>query len=227
MKLNIGFQDFKKNHLKKKHQILFFKKKCTNYKRVENLFRLLLVEKNSFLFESVEKGINRGRFTIIGLNPDKIWDINKNKITISFGGKNKIIKKNPLIYLNSLINNFKLKIPRGIPMMSTMLVGYFSYDVIRYIENIPNSCKDDLQIPDVRLSRPTNLIIYDNFKKIIYYIENIFSDTSIKDYLRKYYEILNKFKNFQDYENIMMPEKITYKKNSNKIKSNISKKKIC
>ena len=87
MKLNIGFQDFKKNHLKKKHQILFTKKKCANYKKVENLFRFLLVEKNSFLFESVEKGINRGRYTIIGLNPDKMWDINKNKITISFGGK--------------------------------------------------------------------------------------------------------------------------------------------
>ena len=138
----------------------------------------------------------------------------------------KIIKRNPLIYLNNLINNFKLKIPRGIPMMSTMLVGYFSYDIIRYIENVPNSCKDDLQIPDVRLSRPTNLIIYDNVKKTIYYVENIYSDTSIKDYLRKYYEILNKFKTFQNYENIMMPEKITYKKNSNKIKSNISKKKF-
>ena len=49
--------------------------------------------------------------------------------------------------------------------MSSMLVGYFSYDVIRYIEKIPNKCKDDLKVPDVRLSRPKNLIIYDNIKK--------------------------------------------------------------
>ncbi len=49
--------------------------------------------------------------------------------------------------------------------MSSMLVGYFSYDVIRYIEKIPNNCKDDLRIPDVRLSRPKNLIIYDNVQK--------------------------------------------------------------
>jgi len=226
MKLNIGFQDFKKNHLKKKHQILFTKKKCKDYKKIENLFKLLLVEKNSFLFESVEKGVNRGRYTIIGLNPDKIWDINKNKIILNSKGKKKIIRKKPLIFLNNLINNFKLKIPKGIPMMSSMLVGYFSYDVIRYIENIPNSCKDDLKIPDVRLSRPTNLIIYDNLKKTIYYIENIFSDFIIKDYQKRYYQILNKFKIFQDFENIAMPDKITYKKNTNKIKSNISKQKF-
>ena len=52
--------------------------------------------------------------------------------------------------------------------MSSMLVGYFSYDVIRYIEKIPNSCKDDLKVPDVRLSRPKNLVIYDNVKKKIF-----------------------------------------------------------
>ena len=51
--------------------------------------------------------------------------------------------------------------------MASMLVGYFSYDIIRYIENIPNKCKDDLKIPDVRISRPKNLIIFDNLKKRI------------------------------------------------------------
>ena len=49
--------------------------------------------------------------------------------------------------------------------MASMLVGYFSYDVIRYIEKIPNRCKDDLKVPDVRLLRPMTLIIHDNLKK--------------------------------------------------------------
>ena len=48
--------------------------------------------------------------------------------------------------------------------MASMLVGYFSYDVIRYIEMIPDKCEDDLKIPDIRISRPKNLIIYDNLK---------------------------------------------------------------
>ena len=50
--------------------------------------------------------------------------------------------------------------------------------IIRYIENIPDRSKDDLKIPDVRLTRPKNLIIYDNFKKKIHYIENVFADIS-------------------------------------------------
>ena len=52
--------------------------------------------------------------------------------------------------------------------MSAMLVGYFSYDIIRYIENIPDKCEDDLKIPDVRMIRPKSLVIYDNLKKNIF-----------------------------------------------------------
>ena len=89
MRLNISFANFKKNHKNKKDQILFLKKKCNAYSRVENLFKFLLVEKNSFIFESVEKGKIRGRYTIIGFNPDKIWNINKNNIISIFEGKKK------------------------------------------------------------------------------------------------------------------------------------------
>ena len=110
--------------------------------------------------------------------------------------------------------------------MSSMLVGYFSYDVIRYIENIPDQTKDDLKIPDVRLSRPKNLVIYDNFKKKIHYIENVYSETRIKDYKETYNSIISKFVLFENYENITIPEKFTFKKNKNLVKSNISKQKF-
>ena len=71
MKINISFKEFKKNHYKKKHQILFSSRSCDQYNKVENLFKFLLAEKNSFIFESVEKGTIKGRYTIIGLNPIK------------------------------------------------------------------------------------------------------------------------------------------------------------
>ena len=64
MKLNLSFKEFKNNHSKKKHQILFRTRPCNQYHRVENLFRFLLAEKNSFIFESVEKGTIKGRYTI-------------------------------------------------------------------------------------------------------------------------------------------------------------------
>ena len=168
MKLNISLKDFKKNNKQKKNQVTFVSKKCLNYCKVENLFNFLLVKNNSFIFESVEKGKRKGRYTIIGLNPDKIWDIKKNTITVNTNGKVKKIKDKPLLFLNKLIDGFKIKIPKKLPSMSSMLVGYFSYDIIRYIEKIPDNCIDDLHIPDVRLSRPKNLIIDDNFKKKIF-----------------------------------------------------------
>jgi|TARA_B100001093_G_scaffold430921_1_gene426794 anthranilate synthase component I len=226
MKINISFNKFKKNHTSNKHQILFKSRSCKDYYKVENLFKFLLAEKNSFIFESVEKGKIKGRYTIIGLNPDKIWDINKNTATISSLGKKTKIKVKPLFFINKLIKEFNIKIPKQLPFMSSMLVGYFSYDVIRYIENIPDQTKDDLKIPDVRLSRPKNLVIYDNFKKKIHYIENVYSDTRIKDYKETYNSIISKFVLFENYENITIPEKFTFKKNKNLVKSNISKQKF-
>ena len=224
MKLNISFSSFKKNHKLNKDQLIYKVKDCKDYKQVENIFNFLLVEKNSFIFESVEKGTTRGRYTIVGMNPDKIWNINKNGITEIFEGKKKIIKQKPLIFLNNLINNFNTKVPSGVPKMAAMLVGYFSYDVIRYVEKITDNCIDDLKIPDVKLSRPQNLIIYDNLKKKIFFIENIYSEKKIHDYFEKYQTIIRNFEIFEDYSNVKLPIKFNYKKNKNKIKSNISKK---
>ena len=226
MRINLSFNEFKNNHSKKKHQILFKSSKCKSYHKVENLYKFLLAEKNSFIFESVEKGVVRGRYTIIGLNPDKIWDINNNIITLTKNGKKSKIKTNPLNYLNKLLKNFKIKIPNALPSMSSMLVGYFSYDIIRYIEKIPNKCIDDLKIPDVRLSRPQNLVIYDNLLKKIHYIENVYSDIKIKNYKDTYESILKKFELYENFENIKLPEKFTFKNNKNLIKSNTSKKNL-
>ena len=223
MKLNISFSSFKKNHKSKKDQLVYVVRNCKDYKEVENIFSFLLVEKNSFIFESVEKGTTRGRYTIIGKNPDKLWDINKNIIIERFEGKKKIINEKPLNFLNNLIHKFNTKVPNGIPKMAAMLVGYFSYDIIRYIEKIPDKCIDDLKIPDVRIFRPRNLIIYDNLKKKIYFIENIYAEAKIQNYFEKYQSIQKSFETYEDFSNIKLPIKFTYEKNKNTIKSNISK----
>ena len=77
MKLDLN--KFKKNHKNKKNQIIYYKNKCKNYKIIENIIDSFLIKKNSFIFESVEKRRIRGRYTIIGANPDKIWEFNKKK----------------------------------------------------------------------------------------------------------------------------------------------------
>ena len=223
MKLSTDLERFKRLHKKKFNQTIHFSLRCNNYKFIENLYKFILVKKNSFIFESVEKGKVRGRYTIIGFNPDKIINIKNNKIIEDNFNKKKIIKQNILNYLNKLFKNFKVKSPKELPRMSSMLVGYFSYDIIRLIEKIPNSCSDDINIPDIRLMRPKNLIIYDNFKSKIFFIENIFEDQKIEDYQTEYNKIGNNLKELSHYGNIPLPTNFYRPSKKINIKSNITK----
>ena len=223
MKLSTDLERFKRLHKKKFNQTIHFSLRCNNYKFIENLYKFILVKKNSFIFESVEKGKVRGRYTVIGFNPDKIINIKNNKIIEDNFNKKKIIKQNILNYLNKLFKNFRVKSPKELPRMSSMLVGYFSYDIIRLIEKIPNSCSDDINIPDIRLMRPKNLIIYDNFKSKIFFIENIFEDQKIEDYQTEYNKIRNNLKELSHYGNIPLPTNFYRPAKKINIKSNITK----
>ena len=79
MIININLPTFKRKHKSKKNQIIFHKAKCKSNKIIENIINNFLIKKNSFIFESVEKRRFRGRYTIIGADPDKIWEFNKKK----------------------------------------------------------------------------------------------------------------------------------------------------
>jgi len=227
MMLNINLKRFKFLHKKKQNQIIFSSIETTGEKEILNLIDNFLIDKNSFVFESVEKGIIKGRYTIFGKNPDKIWEFNNNSCYKYDDKKNKIkINGRPKNIIEKIIEEFKFKIPKTLPPISSLLSGYFSYDIIRYIEKIPNSCTDDLKIPDSRILRPRTLIIHDNLKKKIYFIINCFSDEKIKDYSKKYLKIKNEIEylmflaNYKsNIQNIKTSKKIS-------VKSNISKKKF-
>jgi len=188
---NRNFNDFKFQHKRNKNQIIYTSKKIQDDSEILNLIDNFLQEKNSFIFESVEKGKIRGRYTIFGKNPDKVWEFNnKNSYLITNKTKKKI-KGDPDKIIEKIIEEFKFKTPSGLPPICSLISGYFSYDSIRYIEKIPNKCKDDLKLPDVRLLRPRTLVIHDNLKKKIFYIINIFKDEKIHNYKDKYLEIEN------------------------------------
>ena len=228
MSINISLNNFKKKHKNNKNQILFNKINFKNNKIVENIIDNYLVKKNSFIFESVEKRRIRGRFTIIGSDPDKIWEFSNKKIYIINNNKKKIINAEPYKYLKKLIQNFKFPIPKELPPICSLLVGYFSYDIIRYIEKVPNNCLNDLKIPDIRLMRPKTLIIHDNLLKKIYFIVNCFADEKITNYSRYYKDQLMKIKYLK---NTIIKnnktDKIKINKNIKpKVKSNISKKRF-
>ena len=217
----ISYKNFIKNVKKNKIALSYAIQKNVSNSAVLNLINNVLREKNSFVFESVEKALYRGRYTIIGLDPDKKWEIKNNYIYVN---NKKTLNKKPYSYLKNLIQNFNYKFPKKLPSMSLMLMGYFGYDTIRYVEKIPNTTKDDLKIPDVRLSRPQKIIIHDNILKKIYYISCFFKpniQNSKKIYLKQK-NILQKLiaKNV-DNSIVNLKQKNHLKI---KVKSNISKK---
>jgi len=225
MNVNTSLFNFKKKHKDKKNQIIFHKSKCQNNKIIENIINNFLIKKNSFIFESVEKRKFRGRYTIIGADPDKIWEFNKKKIHIIENNKKKLIKGDPYSFLKKLIENFNFILPKNLPPLSSLLVGYFSYDIIRYIEKIPDECLDDLKIPDIRLLRPKTIIIHDNQKKQIYFIVNCFADEQINNYENYYSKMLQNIHFLKNLTfNYTLQNKIKVKsiKKIN-VKSNISK----
>ena len=84
MKLSTDLERFKRLHKKKFNQTIHFSLRCNNYKFIENLYKFILVKKNSFIFESVEKGFVKGRYTIFGRNPDKLWEFDDNKCCLLY-----------------------------------------------------------------------------------------------------------------------------------------------
>jgi len=225
MNININFNNFKKKHKNKQNQIIFHKTSFKSNKTIENIINNFLIKKNSFIFESVEKRKFRGRYTIIGGNPDKIWEFNKKKIHLIQNNKRIKIKGSPFVYLKKLIDNFNFPTPKSLPPLSSLLVGYFSYDIIRYIEKIPDKCVDDLKIPDIRLIRPKTIIIHDNIKKKIYFISNCYADEKIFDYQDYYSKVIQNIYFLKNLAFSSAPKNKIILKNPKKIKvkSNISK----
>mgnify|MGYP004001340605 FL=1 len=224
--LNRNFKDFKFQHSRNKNQIIYTSQKVKNDQEVLNLIDNFLLEKNSFIFESVEKGKIRGRYTIFGKNPDKIWEFNNRNSYLTTNNIKKKIKGEPEKIIEKIIEEFKFKTPVGLPPICSLLSGYFSYDSIRYIEKIPNKCMDDLNLPDVRLLRPRTLIIHDNLKKKIFYIINIYNDEKISNYKRKYFEIENEINNLLIQASLIKSNSDSNTKTNIKVKSNTTKNKF-
>jgi anthranilate synthase component 1 len=227
MIINRNFKDFKFRHRSKKNQIIYTSKKVKNDNDVLNLIDNFLTEKNSFIFESVEKGKIKGRYTIFGKNPDKIWEFNNNNSYLIKNKKKIKLKDRPDQLIEKIIEGFKFETPKKLPKICSLISGYFSYDSIRYVEKIPNKCKNDLNLPDVRLLRPRTLVIYDNLKKEIFYIINIFNDEKIKNYSKKYEEIKKELSKILIQSSLTITHNLQSKTNKViKVKSNTPKNKF-
>jgi anthranilate synthase component 1 len=135
---------------------------------VSAFLKLRGTEPMSFLFESVEGGTVRGRYSIIGLNPDLIWRANGARAEISAQARNADVfvpcPEPPLEALHTLIADSRVALPEGLPPMAAGLFGYLGYDTIRLIEKLPKPNPDPIGIPDAVMIRPTIVVVFDAVK---------------------------------------------------------------
>ena len=118
---------------------------------------------NSFLLESVEGGAKRGRYSIIGCEPDLVFRVRGARAELRRGdGGWTQLDAAPLEALRAVEHESRLEIPPGLPPMAAGLVGYLGYGMVRQIERIPRTSPDRLGLPDALLLRPTLMAIFDN-----------------------------------------------------------------
>ncbi len=126
----------------------------------------------SFLFESVEGGAVRGRYSVIGLDPDVIWRTNGASAEI-----NRTARTSPTIFapcnappldaLRALEAEGRIALPEGLPPMAAGVFGYLGYDMVRLMEHLPAAHPDPIGIPDAVLIRPTLVVVFDAVKDSI------------------------------------------------------------
>ena len=122
--------------------------------------KLVKKKNNNFLLESVEGGSRRGRYSIIGIESDKLLKCTE-------------LNKNTLNNLKKEINSLKTCTFGNLPSMVSSYVGYMSYDFIRFYENLPNQKKDDLNIPYALFMRTSLVAVFDNLRNTISIVNTI------------------------------------------------------
>jgi anthranilate synthase component I len=120
----------------------------------------------SFLLESVEGGAVRGRYSIIGLEPDLVWRTVGMRAEVNRKARvqpNAFVPCNeaPLAALRTLIAESRIDLPNVLPPMAAGIFGYLGYDMVRLMEELPQPNPDPIGIPDAVLVRPTVVVVFD------------------------------------------------------------------
>ncbi|MBC6980780.1 anthranilate synthase component I [Caulobacter sp. 17J80-11] len=120
----------------------------------------------AFLFESVEGGAWRGRYSIIALKPDLVWRCFGDRAETARGGDVDAGRFTPeaapaLQSLRALVDASRIDLPAGLPPMAAGLFGVFGYDMVRLSEPLGEAGPDPLDLPDAVLARPSVVAVFD------------------------------------------------------------------
>ncbi|MBK0398812.1 anthranilate synthase component I [Limibaculum sp. M0105] len=139
---------------------------------VSLMLKLTEARPMSFMLESVTGGEIRGRYSVIGFDPDLIWRCRGERAEINRNAASEPDAFEPedrptLASLRALIAESRIELPRELPPMAAGLFGYLGYDMIRLVERLPEPNPDPLGLPDAMMLRPRLIAIVDNVKDIV------------------------------------------------------------
>ncbi len=169
MKVEPSFSGFSERYALGEAQLISTRLIADLETPVAAMLKLAAHRPYSFLLESVEGGATRGRYSIIGLDPDILWRAQGDHAEINVtplkdAEAYRTCKGGTLQALRELLDSSRLDIPHHLPPMAAGVFGYLSYDTVRLVEKLPAQKPDPIGVPDALLMRPTIMVIFDAVK---------------------------------------------------------------
>lgn len=146
--------------------------------------RLIVPGRGDFLLESVEGGEVRGRYSLLGLDPDLVFRASEGTAAINARWQSDRDAFTPcdgdaLSELRALANTCRIETPpeaeNPLPPALACLVGYFGYETIGLVETLPRAAPSELALPDMLFVRPTVILVFDGLSDELFCIAPIWS----------------------------------------------------
>ncbi len=186
-------------------------------------------EKFAYLLESVEGGEHMARYSFLGSSPSLIIESKGREVTFTRGDKidTYTAGEDPISEIRSFMGKFRFVSVEGLPRFCGGLVGYIGYDMVRFIEDIPDKNPGDFDIPDMQLVLTDTILIFDHIDHKIKVVSNslVEKDDPAEAYekaCRKIDRIIEKLKS-----GVIEQEEMKAVQARPKIESNFSKKEFC
>ena len=131
--------------------------------------KLAGASRDSFILESVTGGELRGRYSIIGMKPDLIWDCHGTQSRLNRAARFdsdawEMLEGSPLDTLRAVLKESQIQMPEDLPAAAAGLFGYLGYDMIRLVEHLPDINPDPIGVPDAIMLRPSVVAVLDGVK---------------------------------------------------------------
>jgi len=149
----------------------------------------------SFLLESVEGEEKIARYSFIARDPELIFTSKGQQaiiLRLVGGGKHKaekiFLNGSPLAVVRQLMKDYRAVDVEGLPRFYGGMVGYLSYDCVRFFERLPDKTEDDLKLPDMCLALTKNLVVFDHRHHTIKFVScvHVKDNDSREEKVKKY-----------------------------------------